>query len=202
MTEKQITAPSTEPVSLADLKAHLRVEDDTDNALITALGKAAREYAERYTGRQLITAEWRVQFDAFPEGDNPINLPHPPLLNTISGGGSGSGTSTDSGVTITYVDTSGASQTLASSRYVVDDESFLGRIYLAYGQTWPTVRDQRNAITVTYSAGYGAAATDIPETICAAIKLLVGHWYENREPVGMDNAVPVLLDMFRVVEAR
>ena len=106
---------------------------------------------------------------------------------------------------ITYVDTAGATQTLATSEYVVDGATHIGRIYSAYGATWPAVRCQPRAITVRFVCGYGGNPGDIPEPIRQAMLLLVGHWYENRETVNVDNSTSelpfttqALLSPFRV----
>jgi uncharacterized phiE125 gp8 family phage protein len=91
-----------------------------------------------------------------------ILLERPPLQSVVS---------------ITYVDTTGATQTLDPSQYQVGAYKKLGAIEEAYSCTWPAVRCQMDAISVQYTAGY---AGNIPETIRQAILLLAGHFYENR----------------------
>jgi uncharacterized phiE125 gp8 family phage protein len=86
------------------------------------------------------------------------------------------------GVVIKYLDTNGAEQTLSSSIYRVDASTEPGRITVAYLQSWPDIRYVTNTITVTYNAGYGTAAA-VPDEIKAAIKHIVGHFYEHRETV-------------------
>lgn len=61
-----VTPPAGEPVSLAEAKQHLRVDGDDDDLLIGSLIAAARQAAETQTGRQLITARWKLVLDAFP----------------------------------------------------------------------------------------------------------------------------------------
>jgi uncharacterized phiE125 gp8 family phage protein len=75
------------------------------------------------------------------------------------------------------------SVTTIDSVYTVDTESEPGRIYEAYNQQWPTIRGDRNSIEIIYKAGYGTAASDVPQNVKQAMLLLIGHWYENREPV-------------------
>jgi len=96
-----------------------------------------------------------------------IDVPVPPLQSVSS---------------ITYLDNNGDSQTLAASKYDVDASSEPGRIAPAFGETWPDTRDVNNAVTVTFIAGYTTAAL-VPDTIKHAIKMITGHWYENREEV-------------------
>ena len=63
------------------------------------------------------------------------------------------------------------------------------RIVEAFNQIWPNTRRVPNAVTVTYVAGYGTARTDVPGTIKSAMKLLMGHWFENREEVVLLNTI-------------
>lgn len=156
-----ITGPSTEPVTLAQFKQHARISRDDEDALCEACIRAARVYAERVQRRQLCTATWRLSLDCFSAE---IRVPLPPLQSA----------------TIQYVDANGDTQTLDPSAYQVDAYREPGRIVPAYGTCWPDTRCQPNAVTVTFVAGYGAAAA-VPETTKQAIKLLAGSFYENRE---------------------
>jgi len=180
--------PSVEPVSLAEAKAHCRVEHDEDDTLISALIPAAREHVEAVTKRVLITQEWTWKLDAFP---CQFNMPKPPLQSVES---------------ITYVDSAGNTQTLDAAEYRVDNDCEPGRITEAYDASWPTTRLVTNAVTVAFTAGYGQAGTDVPQPIRQAILLLIGHWYENRESVAvgvsvaeLPQAVEALLSPYRMV---
>lgn len=161
----QNTAPATEPVTLAEAKSHLRVDVTDDDTLITELIKAARQIVESNTGRSLITQTWRLTLDAFPRNNEAIQLEKPPLVSVQS---------------VTYVDTNGTTQTLATSDYIVDTSHIQGEVALAYDKTWPETRPQRNAVLVNYTAGYGAASA-VPEVLKAAIKLRLGDLFANRE---------------------
>ncbi len=66
MTATLLTGPALEPVSLADVKAHLRVDHDDDDALLTAAIVAARVHVESATRRVLIEQEWRIYLDRWP----------------------------------------------------------------------------------------------------------------------------------------
>jgi uncharacterized phiE125 gp8 family phage protein len=155
-----------DPVSLADMKLHLRIESavEDDDDLITSLITAATKWCEDYQGRKYVTQTVVEKFDAFPEVFRPLYVP---LIAVTS---------------IGYTDEDGNGQTVESSVYDVDTTSERGRIALAYSQSWPSIRDVVNAVTLTYTAGYGDASA-VPDTIKTAIKLLVAHWYENREAV-------------------
>jgi len=163
-----VTAPTVEPVTTAEAKLHLRVDIDADDALIAALIQAAREQVEAVTDRALITQTWAWHADAFPQTDT-LELLLPPLQSVTS---------------ITYTDADGDVHTFASSNYQVDTASAPGRIVLVSGASWPadTLR-AANGVTVTFVAGYGDAGSAVPASLRAAMKLLVGHWYEHREQV-------------------
>jgi len=165
----QITTPaSAAPVSSADMKSHLRVTHADDDTLIEAYQMASQETIQRLTRRALMTQTITLKLDTFPSGA--IELPRPPALTVTS---------------IQYVDTDGATQTWDSANYDVDILSEPARITPAYNsgtlQTYPDTRtDTPNSVTIVFTAGHAAIA-DIPEGLRLAHKLLVGHYYENRE---------------------
>jgi uncharacterized phiE125 gp8 family phage protein len=192
LTFKRLTGPSVEPVTLDEAKAFARIDTGYDDALVTSLIVRAREHCEAITGRQFITATYGLLLDRFPTWCRPdvyrvterregtdIIVPRPPLLSVDS---------------ITYLDTAGASQTVATSDYVVSTYDDPGRIALANGKTWPQTLEQINAVTVAYTAGYGAAATAVPESIKQAMHMLVAHFYENREATASIATIPRELD--------
>jgi len=163
------SAPAVEPISLDEAKAHLRVDSSDEDDLITSLIQAAREYAEEFLGRALITQTWDWYLDDFPSSDSvPLYVPKPPLQSVMS---------------IQYVDSNGDTQTWDSSEYDVDVKSDPGRIAPAYGESYPDPRDQLNAVTIRFTAGYGDSASDVPQRIRQALLLILGHWYENRAEV-------------------
>lgn len=183
------TAPVTEPVSSTEAKLHLKIDSDTtDDNLITALITAAREAAENYIGRALISQTWEAYFNGFPDE---ITL-RPGNLSSIT--------------SITYIDGDGVTQTLSTSVYEADTYSNPGKACLKYSKSWPTVRDIQNSVCVTYVCGYGAAA-NVPGAIKAAILLIIGHLYEHREsvviganPLELPQGACFLLDPYRLIE--
>lgn len=184
------TDATTEPVSTADAKLFLRITDETTDAEVEALVKAARMRVENECEIALINQTWTLKMDGFPDL---IELPRPPLSSVTS---------------ITYVDGDGTTQTLSSSVYTVDTTSRPGRVYLAYGQSWPTTRSVRHAVTVTYVAGYGSAASSVPAPLVHAVKILAAHYHENREavvvgqtPMAVPESAMALIQAYRVPEA-
>jgi uncharacterized phiE125 gp8 family phage protein len=176
-----ITPPSEEPIDLDEAKRQCRVDLDDEDALIQSYLVAAREYIENITGRQLNTATWDLGLDGFPYW---IDVPKAPLRSVTS---------------ITYTDTAGVTQTLASSGYKVigavgtnvSPTAPRGRIEQAYAAYWPIVRGESGNVTVRFVAGYGNAS-QVPQALKQAMLLLIGHWYRNREPVSIGNIVTPL----------
>lgn len=162
------TAPTVEPITRAEAKAHSRVTVSDDDEYIDALIEATRDRIENHTKRALLTQTWRLTLDSFPLGRRDIILPWSPLQSVTS---------------ITYVDTDGNTQTWASSNYSVDTGATPGRVRLAYDVLYPSIRHQPNAVTIIFVAGYGSAASALPAGIVHACKILCGHYYDNREPV-------------------
>ena len=167
MALRLLEAPAEQPVSLEEAKAHLRVDSDEDDTLIGSLIAAAVGHLDGATGilgRCLVTQEWALDLDAFPET---IVLPLAPVVSVDA---------------VKYLDDDGEQQTLASSGYVVS----AGRIEAAPDTDWPSTQARNGAVTIEFTAGYGAA-TDVPPALKAAILLLIGNWYENRETVNVGN---------------
>lgn len=185
------TPPAVEPVTLDQAKEHLRVQHDNENAYISALIKAARKYAEKVTGRTFISTVYLLSLDRFPaSAAEPVLLPRPNLVSVDF---------------VKYRDTAGVLQTWAAENYGISTASVPGQLFPAFNKEWPDTRNQPDAVTIEYTAGFGAAATDIPEPLIAAIKLVLGTLYMNREDVVLGvNAQMVpfsaksLLDLYRI----
>lgn len=161
-----ITAAASTPITLAEAKAQVRVETDVTNEddLLTTLIEAATDLAETHTGLQLVSATWELAVDSFADIDR---LPKVPLASITS---------------IKYDDTDGVEQTVSTSVYGLQTPLRThGSVFLKDGQGWPSdASSDPGSVRVRYVAGFGDAE-DVPAVIKAGIKLLVGHWFENRE---------------------
>jgi uncharacterized phiE125 gp8 family phage protein len=168
------TQPAVEPVTLSEAKAHLRVDTTADDAYISSLISAAREWCEQYLDRSLVHTQWVMRFDKFPpDGTMDIELPRPPMAT--------SGTAAAVALTFTYEN--GTTATYSTASYRVDRDGVPGTVKTLYGQTWPPHLQDDNAISVTWWGGYGASGTNVPAAIRHAMLMLVGFWYENRSTV-------------------
>ena len=166
MNITRYAAPTTTPVDLDEVKAHLRVDFSDDDPLITALIDAATSYLDGWTGilgRAMITQTWELALDDFPA--DAIYLPLGPLQSVAS---------------ITYIDATGLPQTVPSVNYYVDTKSLDGWVVPNADTPWPETMYAPNVVTVRFVCGYGDAPA-VPQAIKQAMLLLIGHWYENRE---------------------
>lgn len=166
------TAPATEPLTLADVKLHLRVDITDDDTLIMSLLRAARLYVEQICRprRALVAQTWLYVADDFPSG--PLELRVVPLQSVTS---------------VQYVTDAGVTATVSSADYHVDTYRQPGRIVLKSTANWPSVTlADVNGFRVTFVAG----ETVVPDQLKQALLLLIGHWYENRETVQLSGAVP------------
>lgn len=166
---KIVAEPVNEPLSLAECYTHLRVDAvDSDghpeDTLILALARAAREYCENFTGLSLALKDYEVRSTEFPD---PFELPHPPFVSLLNG------------VTISDEISDNA---IDEDTYTVDDYSDQFAV-LSPVTTWP-VLSTGNTVRVRFRAGYGdesEAAGPLPGPIRAAMLLVLGHLYANRE---------------------
>jgi len=159
-----VTAPAAEPLTLAEAKAHLRVDHSDDDALIQAQIIAARQMVESFTRQRLITQTLRFTYDWFPAR---LEIPVWPVQSVSS---------------VKYDDAEGNEQTLAASRYTLVKHR--PRVLTpAYSDVWPSTRLHWGAVRVDVVCGYGAAGSAVPGDIMAALKLVLASLYEQREGV-------------------
>lgn len=162
---KLITGPTEEPVSVAEIVEHSRLDTVESSTYVAGLIAAAREHVEQLAWRALMTQTWELWLDDWPDEDE-LRLPYPPLASVLS---------------VKYYDDADQESTLDSNAYYVDTIEEPGRIVLRNGQAWPgTTLRVANGIAVRFEAGW-ASASDVPAAYKQAVRLLVGYWYENRE---------------------
>lgn len=174
------TAATDQSVTIEEVRAQLRIDPDMaeEDPLLSHLIKAAEEYVLDLTNRVGLVRTFNLNLHGFPNG--PIRVYRTPLIAVSQ---------------ITYTDTDGASQTWAASGYQVDTSAVPGMILPAHNQVYPVARSVLNTVQVRFTAGYATAIT-IPKSYIQLILALVGHWYENREPVligGANQPLPFYL---------
>jgi uncharacterized phiE125 gp8 family phage protein len=178
------TPPATEPVTLAEAKAHLKVDTTDDDVLIGTLISAARAKAEWNTGRALITQGWTFALDAWPE-DGVFEIPLPPLQSVMS---------------VTAYALDDTATVLDPTTYQVDTVSSPARLALKANASPPVNLRALNAVEIMFTAGYGDAENDVPPLIREAILEIVADMYVNRGDVGeIPLAAMALLAPYRVL---
>ena len=187
---RRVAQPLYEPISVDEALMHARIDNDVERGYVSGLIRAAREYVEEVSWRTLMGTEWEYALDAWP-GERVLNLPRSPLRSITQ---------------VDYVDADGNALVLAAGNYVVDTISEPGRLGLKRDGAWPSVTLQAYAgVRFQYVAGYSdvltsnstpeqlaAARAAVPAPFIHAIKLLVGHFYENREEM-VSGAIPTRL---------
>mgnify|MGYP000280082960 CR=1 FL=1 len=163
-----VTFPAADVVTVAEMKAHLRIDSDDEDTVIgdcitDAIDEIDAENGQ--TGRALITQTWSLVMPVFPASGR-FDLPVSPVQSITS---------------VTYYDGDNAEQTLTASAYRMTALPDRARVDLVNGYSWPATYDRADAVTVTYVAGYGDASTDIPGGIRRAVKMLAAYFYEHRE---------------------
>lgn len=170
-----ITAPVTEAVSVAELKAHLGLDSPSDatslaelNAELSVLIGAAREYYEWRTERTLHETEWEIRLSAFPSCGY-IELPRAtPLISITS---------------VKYIESDATENTMSSDEYIADTWSTPGQLALAYNESWPSFTAYPVApVRIRYKAGLASSPiVEADDRDKLPILMLAAALFENRE---------------------
>lgn len=143
-----IQAPAVEPIASADVKASARIDGAEFDSQLAIIIPALRRQVEGRLGRRLINQTVELVLDRFPAAEIDLQLPG---VSSI--------------VSVKYLDGAGAEQMLASNAYALDAASYTAWLLPASGQQWPETIAAANAVRVRFVAGYGAAASAVPEDI-------------------------------------
>ena len=168
MTFATITPPAAEPVTLPEAKNHLRLDSAIDDALVTSLVVAARQYLEAATGLWLITQTQRLYLDDWPLSQV-IQIDRGPVQSLVSA--------------LVY-NAAGIAVPLSLQGHVLDGKARPARIWLA---DQPATAKAINGIEIDFIAGFGATGNDVPGGLKRAILLHVGLMYELRGAVSLSN---------------
>ena len=158
------TAAVEEPVTVAELMTHARIDSMDEAELLGQLLRDAREAAEGFCWAKFLQQTWDEYFDSFA---SPLVLTHQPVSSLTH---------------VKYTDTGGTEQTLGTSVYELGEVNGKGVVRLKYDQTWPSgVRGHPDVVVVRYLCGYGDERHEVPHNVRAAIKIHAAHCYEFRE---------------------
>ena len=207
MASTLVTGPAVEPITLDELKTHLRIDGDADDETIVSLISEARSMIEEYLNIAMINQTWRLTMDHWPAHGAGV---YPPTLQSQLAGDPryvelprfplGSVTSVT-----TYAEDSTATAVTVASVFDVDSYSTPGRLSLMSGQTWPTHGRPTNAIDVVYVAGYGAAKQAVPPMLRRAVLNVAAFMFEHRGDCGspvsifMEAGASQMINQFKII---
>lgn len=174
----ELAPPETAPVTLAQVKQHLRIDHNEDNDYLDELIEAARLHVEAVSGHALIARSLRQYVDD-------ISLSRTARLEAWP---------VQDIETVTAYNATGEAVTLAPNQYRLlrtgDGVSFVLGDDVA-------LSDFQNGLEIDFSAGHGESGVDVPSNITRAILVLIAHWYEYRGTLapGQETAIiPAGLD--------
>lgn len=177
-------APLKDIVDIQAARDILTIETDEKDTEIKELIKEASELIEKEASIAFYTQTFRYKLDKF---NDVIKIPRPPLQSISS---------------IQYIDDDGAAQTVLTSVYDVDVDSYPGEVRLAYSQSWPSHRKVDKAITINFVAGYASVA-DVPKVLKRAVKMQLVQMFDypdmEKETKVINAAVKRLLANERLI---
>ena len=162
MRLRQVSTSYDEPITVEELREHLRIEHNDEDSYLTLLISSARALAENFIDGIIADREYLMIIDGF---SSYIELPVRPV-NPES-------------LTIVYFDENGDSQTIAGYEYKSD--LFKTIIYPAYGESWPATETGFNKVTITFTSGLAGAEGAMPNDVKHAILMLASTLYDQRE---------------------
>lgn len=174
--------PASYVLTLAEAKAQERIDVADDDALVTQLIAAAQGLVEARGDVSLSAQTWKLHLPAFPAGRCGIPLPRPPFVSLTS---------------LTYRDANDQSQSITDAAINANEIPAVARP--AFGASWPA----GTRVEITFVSGFGGAGLPVPPAAIAAVKLVFGNLYRNREAVTdvssleLPLGVQALIDSFR-----
>ena len=157
-----VTPPTTEPLTLSEVKSHLRIDGSFDDALLNSCITSARMFFESQCEISIASQGILLALDYF---DDTIYLPRGPVQSVED---------------ISYADLKNIERSMGD--WIEDLVSNPARITPAFGQSWPDTAEVVNAVQVSYTAGY-ANANLVPKLLKSGMLFYVCHLYENRSAV-------------------
>ena len=169
MQIQRLNLSPMELVSVDELKEHMRIDHDAEDALLKSLQRAAYDWVEQFSCRSLLTTQWRYQSLPLKGGSEvQLTLPFPNLLEVE---------------TVRHVFTS-----------TNKEEALEYSIHERNGISYVCLVSKGVPVEVTYNAGFGPHPTFVPEAFHHAVKVLAAHWFQNRE--GSNCGIPDTVEIF------
>ena len=162
MVPIRIDGPAVEPVSLAEMRAHLRLDGDDEDALLAALIRSARLTVEAAARTVLVETRFVIRLDRWPTAGL-VRLGAGPLIAVEN---------------VRILDRTGGWADLDTDRYEVDTLADPARLVVTAMAPPPGRR--RRGIEIGLTAGHASDAAGVPEPLRQAVRLLAAHWFEHR----------------------
>lgn len=156
--------PAGEPVSLADVKAQLRIDGSAEDLYLGGLILTSRLQIEAALGLALMTQSWRLTIPNWPPRDI-LALPMRPVTAVTA---------------LHAIDEAGTLTPLSLAGIRLDAGP--PPVLLRSAAGWPLPVATFQSVAIDFTAGYGATASSVPAPIRQALLLLIAHWYERRDP--------------------
>jgi uncharacterized phiE125 gp8 family phage protein len=167
MTIIELTPPLVEPLTLFEMRAHLRLDTQDEDDLLVLLSTVAREHLERETGLVLAARDFRLCLDDWPEGGI-VTMARGPVRAVTS---------------VIVYDGEGVPQSVDLDGHLLDGEARPARLWL---RAVPEPGRAMNGIEVEFSAGFGESGADVPQTLKRAMLLHVAAMFAVRGVVAPD----------------
>ena len=167
MSQILTSPPTVEPVTLAEAKTHMRVTHSDDDTYISTLINSACSTVEQFYGIALIQQSWSVFHDTWPE-QGVFNLPLAPIMSIAD---------------LLIYGEDDVAATIDHAHYYLDVAARPCRLVLRNGRTGPTPGRRANGIEIKLVAGFGAAASAVPNQVKQALLIIIADWYASRGDV-------------------
>lgn len=167
-----VTDSATEPLTLAEVKTHLRIDGTDYDAILEPLIKTVRQLAEKITGRDFINKTWKTYIDCFP------SYALAPYYSNFCDSIEIKKSKLSSITSIKYY-IDDVLTTLSSSIYYITDVDTYSSIYLDSDSSYPATDTRKQAVEIIFVSGYGADATFVPEALKQAMLSHITFLYEN-----------------------
>ena len=168
MTYALITPPAAEALTLAEAKAHLRLDTDDENEFVTQLIVIARDHLERTTGLSLMTQHWRLHLDSISE-DGVIPIAKGPVQTIES---------------LTVYDGDGDPTQFSLEGHVLDATARPARLML---RRRPLPGRAVNGIEIDFVSGFSDTTNAVPDTLKRAMLTHVAQMFSCRGVVGIED---------------
>lgn len=158
LTSIQNSASAVPAVTVDEFKQWSKIDGDEEDEIITLILQSCTEAAEQYTRRRIISTSWSASVATFSTlrfDSSSVNV---------------------SDIQITYFDETNTLQVLPESYYKITSDDY--DTFIEFNEGVPDITERPDAITITYSAGYGP---NCPARIKIGILKMAASYFENRQ---------------------